>query len=90
MDGTVYTHYFRIWVWLLGLMITSVVASFLLPKSVALVLVFAVAWAKAVLVALYYMHLKYEKWQLAALVIIPLLLLIGLTLPLVPDIVLGR
>jgi caa(3)-type oxidase subunit IV len=90
MDGTVYTHYFRIWVWLLGLMIASVVAGFLLPKSIALVLVFAVAWAKAVLVALYYMHLRYEKWQLAALVIIPLLLLIGLTLTLVPDIVLGR
>ena len=83
----VYASYFRIWVWLVALVIVSVVASVALPRSVALLLIFTAAWIKAVLVALHYMHLKYEKWQLCTLVVIPLLLVIGLTFTLFPDIV---
>jgi cytochrome c oxidase subunit 4 len=85
-----YTHYFRIWVWLVGLVFLSVLASGLLPRGGALMIIFAAAWVKAVLVALYYMHLKYERWQLAALALIPLLLIIGLAVTLVPDIVIGH
>lgn len=85
-----YTHYFRIWAWLVGLVFLSVLASGLFPRGGALVVIFAAAWVKAALVALYYMHLKYERWQLAALVIIPLVLMIGLTLTLFPDIVVGH
>ena len=86
----VYASYFRIWVWLVTLGIVSVFARWSLPRSTALLLIFSVAWTKAVLVALYYMHLKYEKWQVATLVIIPLLLVIGLTFTLFPDIVFHR
>lgn len=84
----VYAGYFRIWLWLMALVLLSLFASWTLPRTVALLLIFAVAWTKAVLVALYYMHLKYEKWQLATLIIIPLLLVIGLTFTLLPDLVL--
>lgn len=84
-----YTHYFRIWVWLVGLVLLSVLASMLFPKGGALVVIFTAAWVKAVLVALYYMHLRYERWQLAALVLVPLLLVIGLTFTLFPDIGVG-
>jgi len=90
LSDKVYAGYFWIWVWLIGLATVSVLASWVLPRSVALLLIFAVAWIKAVLVALYYMHLKYEKWQVGVLVVIPLLLVIGLTLTLFPDIVFGR
>jgi caa(3)-type oxidase subunit IV len=71
----------------MALVILSVVASWTLPRSAALLLIFAVALVKAVLVALYYMHLKYEKWQLATLLIVPLLLVIGLAVTLYPDLV---
>ncbi|MCS6925352.1 MAG: cytochrome C oxidase subunit IV family protein [Candidatus Binatia bacterium] len=84
-----YTHYFRIWVWLVGLVLLSVFAGTLFSEGGALVVIFAAAWAKAVLVALYYMHLKYERWQLAALVLVPLLLMIGLAFTLFPDIGIG-
>lgn len=84
-----YTHYFHIWVWLVGLVLLSVLASTLFPPGGASVIIFAAAWVKAVLVALYYMHLKYERWQLTALVLVPLLLIIGLTFTLFPDIGIG-
>jgi len=86
-NESVYAEYFRIWLWLMGLVTLSVVAGWTLPRSAALLLIFAVAWTKAVLVALYYMHLKSEKWQLATLIIVPLLLVIGLSLTLCPDLV---
>jgi caa(3)-type oxidase subunit IV len=83
-------NYFLIWVWLVVLAIVSVLFTLVLPRSAAIFLIFAVAWVKAVLVALNYMHLKYEKWQLYALAIVPLLLVVGLTFALFPDIVFGH
>lgn len=83
-------NYFLIWVWLIVLAVVSVLFTVVLPKSAAIFLIFAVAWVKAVLVALNYMHLRYEKWQLYALAFIPLLLVVGLTFVLFPDIVFGH
>lgn len=90
VNANVYAGYLRIWTWLMALVIVSVCAGWTLPRSAALLLIFAVVWAKAVLVAPYYMHLRYEKWQVAALVVIPLLLALGLTLTVLPDIVFHR
>lgn len=50
-------------------------------------LAIAVASFKASLVALYFMHLKFEKRLLAALLIVPLFLAAALILGLVPDMV---
>lgn len=86
----VYAPYFRIWVWLVGLVIVSVLASWVLPRAVGIFFIFGVAWVKAVLVGLHYMHLKSEKWQLCSLIIIPLVLVVGMTLTLFPDIVFNR
>ena len=83
-------NYFLIWVWLVVLAVVSVLFTLVLPRSAAIFLIFAVAWVKAVLVALNYMHLRYERWQLYALAIIPLLLVTGLTFALFPDIVFGH
>jgi len=69
------------------LAIVSVAASLVLPKSLAVLLIFAVAVIKALLVLLNYMHLKYEKPFIYALVIVPLLFVLILTLLLFPDFV---
>jgi caa(3)-type oxidase subunit IV len=81
-------NYFLVWIWLIGLAIVSVAASFVLPKSGALFLIFSVAITKALLVVLNYMHLKYEKLLLYALAIVPLLIVVVLLFALFPDFVL--
>lgn len=80
-------NYLLVWVWLVGLLIVSIVSSFVLPKSAALFLIFLVALIKAILVLLNYMHLKFEKPVLYALVIVPLVIVIVLIFALFPDFV---
>ena len=57
------------------------------PMAIVLV---GLAMTKALLVAMYYMHLKYEKRLLILIAISPLITAIILTLALVPDIGIGR
>ncbi|MGH7252777.1 MAG: cytochrome C oxidase subunit IV family protein [Nitrospiraceae bacterium] len=67
-------NYILIWVYLFVLTVIEVGAAFLshIPKHwLILILVFLAVW-KALLVALYFMHLKFERWNLRMLFIIPL------------------
>jgi cytochrome c oxidase subunit IV len=63
-------NYMVIWLLLFVLMLTKVVVAFLaFSKAAIIVILVAIAIWKAVLVALYYMHLKFEPrrmWLLAA------------------------
>jgi caa(3)-type oxidase subunit IV len=59
----------------------------ILPKVQALVLIFAVAIVKALLVARNYMHLKNERVIIYAIVLIPLTFVIILLFALFPDFV---
>lgn len=87
MENKYPPNYFLVWVWLMILAIASVAASLVLPKSLATLLIFIAAVIKALLVILNYMHLKYEKPLIYALVIVPLLFVLILTLLLFPDFV---
>ncbi|MDP2604038.1 MAG: cytochrome C oxidase subunit IV family protein [Deltaproteobacteria bacterium] len=80
-------HYLIIWLWLLALVVFSVAAASILPKTQALVLIFAVAILKALLVARNYMHLKNERAIIYAMVLIPLTFVIILLFALFPDFV---
>ena len=80
-------HYLMIWIWLLALVVLSVAAASILPKTQALVLIFAVAILKALLVARNYMHLKNERAIIYAMVLIPLTFVIILLFALFPDFV---
>ena len=81
-------NYTAVWLWLLGLMALSVAASFLPGgRTLAVVVVFAVACVKAVLVAANFMHLRFEPTLIYALVLIPLLFLVVLAAALLPDFV---
>ena len=76
MTHSVSTHhpnYVAIWFWLIGLALGSVLISALpLPHTWTLVIIFVAAFVKAWLVALYYMHLRFERLLILSLVIVPL------------------
>ncbi|MFQ5848861.1 MAG: cytochrome C oxidase subunit IV family protein, partial [Candidatus Methylomirabilales bacterium] len=85
--GRSHPNYVAVWVWLVGLMAASVAVSFLpFPKAVAVFVIFTIAAVKAVLVALNYMHLRYERLLICSLAIVPLLLFFVLLAALFPDI----
>jgi len=76
-----------IWYWLMALVILSVAASYVLPKAEALMLIFAVALIKALLVARNYMHLKHESALIYAIVLVPLAFVIIFLIGMIPDFV---
>lgn len=85
----VHPNYVAVWVWLVALLIASVgVTTLPLSTGVALLLIFAMAVVKAVLVALNYMHLKSEQLLICAMAIVPLLIFFVLWVVLYQDIAL--
>ena len=66
--------YLLIWVYLALLTAAELALAFELPidRNLKLVLLLGTAVWKALLVALFFMHLKFERWNLRILFIIPL------------------
>ena len=67
-------NYILIWLYLFVLTVVEVSAAFLshIPKKwLILILLFFAVW-KALLVALFFMHLKFERWRLRIIFMIPL------------------
>jgi cytochrome c oxidase subunit IV len=67
-------NYMLIWLYLFVLTVIEVGAAFLshIPKHwLILILLFLAVW-KALLVAMYFMHLKFERWRLRMVFIVPL------------------
>jgi cytochrome c oxidase subunit 4 len=80
-------NYILIWAYLFALTVVEVLAAFLshIPKLwLILILVFLAIW-KALLVALYFMHLKFERWRLRAIFIVPLPLAVLLVLAVITE-----
>jgi len=87
-EDKAHPHYVGIWVLLVGLMITGVTVSYLpIGRSAAVFLIFLVATVKAAVVALYYMHLRFERGVIYAMALVPVVLVVILTLLLLPDFV---
>ena len=75
MDSSVRT-YLSIWGWLAGLMLLGVGLSMLpISKATVVLIVLALSSVKAMLVVLYYMHLKFDRWLLALVALVPLVLI---------------
>jgi cytochrome c oxidase subunit 4 len=88
-ESRTHPNYVAIWVWLVLLMIAGVLASFLpFGRSAVVFVIFLIATAKALLVGLYYMHLKFERGVIYAMAIVPVVLVALLTFLLFPDFVL--
>ena len=80
-------NYILIWVYLFVLTVSEGGAAFLshIPKQwLILILVFLAVW-KALLVALFFMHLKFERWRLRAVFLVPLPLAIILVLAVITE-----
>jgi cytochrome c oxidase subunit 4 len=67
--------YLKIWGWLAGLMLLGVLLSELpISKGTVVLVVLALSSIKALLVALYYMHLKFDRRLLALVLLAPFVL----------------
>ena len=89
MASTTHSHpnYMGIFWVLLVLTIVEVALTFLgLPKFLLGSLLVILAVWKAALVAMYFMHLKFERRTLAMIAIVPFILCLFLILMLLPDI----
>lgn len=71
-------NYYFIWLILFVLTLAEVGVAFLsmIPKLILILLLLAMAVWKAMLVALYYMHLKFEPRKLWVMVVAPLPLVV--------------
>jgi caa(3)-type oxidase subunit IV len=77
MQPTGVRTYLLIWVWLAGLMLLGVVLSWTgLSKVTIVLLVLGLSSIKALLVAMYYMHLKLDRRLLALVAVAPLALIL--------------
>jgi cytochrome c oxidase subunit IV len=67
-------NYILIWVYLFLLTVAELALAFELPisRNMKFLLLMVLAVWKALLVAMFFMHLKFEKWNLRILFIIPL------------------
>ena len=68
--------YLWIWVWLAGLMLLGVLLSGLaIPKQTIVALVLLLSTVKALLVVLYYMHLRFDRRWLVLVAAFPFVLI---------------
>ena len=82
-----HVNYFSIWVWLVVLTVGYLLERFLgIPRHVALLAIFGIALVKALLVALNFMHLRWESPMIYAIVVVPIVLFGILLVLLLPDI----
>ncbi|HET9385550.1 MAG TPA: cytochrome C oxidase subunit IV family protein [Gemmatimonadales bacterium] len=67
-------NYMLIWLYLFVMTVIEVGVAFIsgLPKHWLLIILLFLAIWKALLVALFFMHLKFERWRLRLIFIIPL------------------
>ncbi len=81
--------YMNIFWWLLGLTIAEVLVVIPdFPIVLKAILLIGMACSKAILVANYFMHLKFERKTLAVIVITPFIICVFLVIMLMPDLTL--
>jgi caa(3)-type oxidase subunit IV len=86
--GKAHPNYTAVWIWLMALLGVGLAAS-LVPgwRAIGLVVIFATAFAKALLVALNFMHLRWETGLIYAIALIPIVFVAILAVALFPDFV---
>ena len=85
-----HVNYVAIFWWLLGLTILEVAAGLpaagpSYPQMLKGTLLISMAFTKAVLVAMYFMHLKFDKKALSFIAMVPLVLCVFVVLMTMPD-----
>ena len=86
VEGHRQPNYIGVFLWLLALTIIEVGVIFTpLAKLAIAILLVGLALSKASLVAMYFMHLKFERTTLGLIAVTPLLLCVLLVFALLPD-----
>jgi cytochrome c oxidase subunit 4 len=88
MDAThARPNYMMIWVYLFVLTVAEVLVAFVsgMPKLMLMLILVGLAVWKALLVALYFMHLKFERWRLRTIFIVPLPLAVLLVIAVITE-----
>jgi len=81
------TNYMGVFWWLLVLTIAEIAVIYMpIVRLAVVILLVSMAISKAALVALYFMHLKFERWTLGLIALSPFVLCVFLILMLMPDI----
>ncbi len=79
-------NYVFIWIYLGILTVLELMVAYApIPKAAMVGALIGLAWVKAVLVAMYFMHLRFERRTLALIACVPVMLIVFLTFMLVPD-----
>ncbi|MEE8075300.1 MAG: cytochrome C oxidase subunit IV family protein [Candidatus Binatia bacterium] len=79
-------NYIGVFWWLLALTILEIAVIYMpMARLIIVILLVGFALSKAVLVAMYFMHLKFERLTLGAIALTPLILCVFLILMLLPD-----
>lgn len=80
-------NYMAVFWWLLALTVLEIAVIYMpLARMIIVILLVGLALSKATLVALYFMHLKFERVTLSLIAITPLVLCVFLIFMLSPDI----
>jgi cytochrome c oxidase subunit IV len=80
-------NYIAVFWWLLALTVLELAVVYMpFTKLVIAILLIALAVSKAALVAMYFMHLRFERLTLALVALSPFILCVFLILMLTPDI----
>jgi cytochrome c oxidase subunit 4 len=86
--GHAHPNYTAVYVWLVALLAVGVGVSFVPgARAVGLVVIFATAFVKALLVALNFMHLRFESGLIYAIALVPVVFAAILAVALFPDFV---
>ena len=87
MTDHVRPNYIMIWVYLFFLTVLEVALAFELPisRNMKLLLLLVLAVWKALLVAMYFMHLKFERWRLRLIFMVPIPLAIIMVLAVITE-----
>ncbi len=79
-------NYISIFWWLLALTILEIAVIYTpIARLAIVILLVGSALAKAALVAMYFMHLRFERFTLAMIAVTPLIICLFLILMLLPD-----
>ena len=79
-------NYIGIFWWLLALTILEIAVIYMpMARIIIVVLLVGFALSKAALVAMYFMHLRFERLTLGVIALTPLILCVFLILMLLPD-----
>ena len=86
-DAHASVNYWKVWLYLFVLTIVEIAVIYMpLAKIIIAILLVTLACYKALLVAMYFMHLKFERRTLGIIALTPFVLCVFLILMLLPDI----